>query len=927
MKQSNGQNLLNFWGKARSETPGLDWHPLAYHSLDVAATGACLLEGNQILRLRLSKLMKLEEKEAQKLCVFLLSLHDIGKFSKVFQHMACPNLYEVNFGPRCDKIQRTPHHSTAGWQIWDLLLREELYGGQEALDLCGQEALDRQEGLDLLGRAVFGHHGVPPENKGLSRDRDGLKETYGKNGINAAISFSKKVLDIFSPGVLPTFEEKVAEKSSFLLAGVAVMADWIGSNQEWFPYQEPKKELEEYYWHVAYPSAKKAVRESGVLPSKTALKPRNFRNLMLSVDREIQARPMQDWAEKVVLPQGPGLFLIEDVTGSGKTEAALMLAHRIVTAQRAGGLYIALPTQATANAMFERMKGIYKRFFAEDSKPSIILVHSKREMNPEFRELKMKGLPDNNYGDDTSNESATAQCERWITDDQRKSFFADIGAGTIDQALLSVLATRHQSLRLVGLVQRVLILDEVHAYDAYVQQEIMGLLKFQAALGGDAILLSATLPREVRSHFINSWHEGLGLQLPQSNLAGKNEEAYPLATKISGQGTNSSPVPVSPESIRKVRIRMLENHTDELEGHKAALEEIRKETACGKSVVYIRNAVDDAIDAYNALEDLGEKRLLFHARFTAYDRYKIEHEVMRIFGKDSTPDDRRGRVLIATQVVEQSLDLDFDFMVSDLAPIDLVIQRAGRLWRHKRRRTSGSGLPELLIVSPCPVDNPAKDWASQISRRTRWVYEDHAKLWLTARLLKDMGEIETPEKSRTLIEKVYGRNVEKDVPESLSSSLIKLQGQEMANRMTAQNYLLSLNNGYCKGSEWEDEANALTRLSEPMTKIRLMREVNGEIKPWADPPNSQGSEDMNFRLSELMVRRVYVSSKTSLEHSYLSALEEVMSGWKRWERETIVPIVLEESEDDSWIGKARSDKKGEVTISYSSSVGLSFPQK
>src|SRR5262249_39719522 len=208
----------------------------------------------------------------------------------------------------------------------------------------------------------------------------------------------------------------------------------------------------------------------------------------------------------VDLPEGPLLFIIEDMTGSGKTEAAVVLSHRLMLAGRAKGLYVALPTMATANAMFTRLASSYRPLFDETRPPSIVLTHGRRDLFLGFANLPnalARCDSDAREEDDPSEIEASAFCADWIARSNKQAFLAQIGAGTIDQAILAVLPARHQSLRLWGVTEKVLVVDEAHAYDTYISTVIECLLKFHAAFGGSAIVLSATLPQEKRAAFAN----------------------------------------------------------------------------------------------------------------------------------------------------------------------------------------------------------------------------------------------------------------------------------------------------------------------------------------------------------------------------------------------------------------------------------------
>ena len=403
----------------------------------------------------------------------LLAVHDIGKFAKKFQAKV-PDLYPGCFGGEPAKVAARYDHGAGGLR---------LFGADPDLF-----SLPSGTGFGVwrpLISAVTGHHGTPPE-AGIGDSRIALKPDFGESGIEAARTFIQRAHELFAlPEELPRLDRRRIRRASFAVAGVAVLSDWIGSNQKWFPYQDPAPGPEAY-WRLAQERAANAIEQADVLPASTSCH-LDYRDL---IGAGAAPSPMQDWARTVELPDRPALFLIEDETGSGKTEAALMLAHRLMTRERADGLYIALPTMATANAMFDRLAAAHRHLFALDANPSVALAHGARDLHPGFRSAKLRGGRDETpYSDadgqgDESGTTASAACAAWVADDRRRAFLADVGVGTVDQALLSVLPSRHQSLRLLGLMRRVLILDEVHAYDAYMQREMERLLEFQAALGG-----------------------------------------------------------------------------------------------------------------------------------------------------------------------------------------------------------------------------------------------------------------------------------------------------------------------------------------------------------------------------------------------------------------------------------------------------------
>ena len=564
-------NVLSFWGKAQPLEPdrGPQWHPLPYHCLDVAAVGEALLTQRRGLRQSLPGLLGLPSEETVSVVCFLLCLHDIGKFAKKFQAKA-PVLYPDCFGDDPASVPDRYDHGAGGLRLFDADAADGLF---QLPSGPGRRV------WRVLVSAVVGHHGAPPPPV-TGESLITLRSDFGRAGIEAVETFIQQTRDLFAlPQALPPLERERVRRASFALAGLAVLADWIGSKQEWFPYREPAQDLEAY-WRYTRKRAERAVEAAGVLPTDSS----SHLDYGALIGADAIPTPMQKWAKSVKLPDGPALFMIEDETGSGKTEAALMLAQRLMASGRADGLYVALPTMATANAMFDRLATACRHLFATDALPSIALAHGARDMHDGFRSAVLAaGHDEAPYSPAKSWEAgsettASAACTAWIADDRRRAFLADAGAGTVDQALLSILPSRHQSLRLLGLMRRVLILDEVHAYDAYMQREIERLLEFQAGLGGSAILLSATLPLSVRKRLADAFSKGLGNKEVTPHSVG-SDMGYPLATVCGASVRTSTKVSGQPGRARTLPVRFLRT-TEE------ALTAVARASGNGQAVLY-----------------------------------------------------------------------------------------------------------------------------------------------------------------------------------------------------------------------------------------------------------------------------------------------------------------------------------------------------
>ena len=867
---------------------------MALHALDVAAVGELMLLSHKSLRRRLRETCGLREQEMLPALRFLLCLHDVGKFAKKFQAKV-PERFPACFDTDPADVATSFDHGAGGMQLFDT----------DPANLAIADA-EHPFAWRLMVSAVTGHHGKPP-----SPGTGNVRRDFAPVGIAAARAFAQEARRVcLGTDALPRIDESHAQRASFLVAGLSVLADWIGSNQEWFPYHAACDLAG--YWGEACKRAARAVAEAGVLPSPRRERV-GYRDLLPSLrpDEPFDRTPMQEWAEETALPEGPALFLIEDETGSGKTEAAVMLAHRLMRSGAAGGLYVALPTMATANAMFDRLAASYRRLFADHGDPSLSLAHGARDMHERFREARLRGgrheaSYDASRAGEDEDVTASAACAEWISDDRRRTFLADVGVGTIDQALLAVLPSRHQSLRLLGITQRVLILDEVHAYDRYMQREMECLLEFQAALGGSAILLSATLPLAMRNRLAAAFARGL----PGAAGADDDSDAYPLATTRCKRRVAAQPVPGVSARARTVPLRFLRTA-------EAALDRVERASRDGQAALYIRNTVDDALEAHAELRRRGIDADLFHARFALTDRLDLERLVTRTFGKKSSHAERAGKVLVATQVVEQSLDLDFDVLATDLAPVDLVIQRMGRLWRHERPGRRGH--PELFVVGPEPVDDADAEWFRAAFPRAAHVYADHARLWLTARRLEEAGAIASPHGLRRLIESVYGDGVDADIPAGLLDIYWEAEGRASAEGSVAAGNVLDPRTGYrWDGAAWDSDVRTPTRLDDdPATTLRLARLQNGQMAPYA---HATDLDWRAWRLSEVRVpaRR---AAREATRPEEAAAARDTKAAWGRYERDSVL-VVLRTGEDGILSGMV-ADARGETTgLTYDPRMGL-----
>ena len=910
-----GKSYYKYWGKAkREETDGGEpYHLLAYHSLDVAAVGHVLLDEHPTLSRKLSELTGFSENEFKQWAVFFLALHDVGKFADCFQNLS-PEVLKNLQSRRSDR-EYSERHDSLGYLLWNEVIKEQFVELGIMPAKQGKHGVKPQEqAIDSWMGAVTGHHGEPPKN--IAKPLDWFFET--DLDFPAVKQYVSDIYTLFgNDQPFPVCEPEKLELASWWLAGFAVLCDWLGSNKKYFPYQTKQTSFSEY-WELTIKQAETTIEETGLLGAAVSNELTLQQIIKTKSTEKIELTPLQKMAQNIQLQDSSHLFILEDVTGAGKTEAAVILAHRLMQQKTINGVYFALPTMATANAMYSRMADAYQNFYEKSAnKPSLVLAHGASQLSDQFSESIMPDStePKENNGDETI--TAEAHCNQWLTDNRKKSLLADIGVGTIDQALLAILPSRHQSLRLLGLLNKVLIVDEVHACDAYMHVLLCALLKAHAASGGSAILLSATLPESQRQKLVDAYTTGQ--QWQKSALSKTGLDDYPLMTLLNKKGVREEVLETRETVKRTVKVKLI--HTpNEIEN---LFSEVVKNGQCA---VWIRNTVIDARESFEWLKkNHPDWNIdLFHARFAMGDRLDIENRVLDNFGKNSSSENRKGKILIATQVVEQSLDADWDEMVTDLVPIDMVIQRAGRLCRHTRdkagNRIDGKdqrGQPVLHIYSPALEAEPDNNWYTDFFPKAQKIYENHGQLWLTANLLQKNGQFQMPEDARMLIEGVYGEDSESSIPEELMGSVLDAEGTGKAEASLAKSNALKVDIGYSNdaANHWWDEARTPTRLGEDSIILFLARWHDGKLSPW----RIERKHDWSY--SSVSARTYWVNQEaisTDIPKDILEECKSSLPAKGKWG----VLIPLREKENGLWEGMALNEKGESVTVQYTNSSGL-----
>lgn len=698
--------MLGLWGKAS----GGSVHPLICHMIDAAEVAGLLWE--RVLSQRIRRSLEhggLDKPHLQ----LLVGLHDLGKASPGFQAKQ-PSAY-------------------GGWpQALDAGTLGVL---GRAGSRTGHAAVSYHAVKEILGSSeiafvVGGHHGTyPPLEARLRPDRLALGDAEWGEARRVLAEVLGRLL-----GCSP-FQEVTLDRTVLVpLTGFVILADWIASNTSWFPYVGGA-DLQDVDLD-SYPARARRMAERAL----DELSWRRWSPATGGFNQHfprMEPRPAQTAIDEIIHGlRGPALVIVESETGSGKTEAAWHLAAQWVGSGHASGFYLALPTRATANAMYVRCRS----FLGRVSGPGPILqqlVHGWASINGEFRHPLRRSI--GGIEDERAGEDAAVVAHSWFTY-KRRGLLAPIGIGTVDQALMAALRTRFTPLRLWGLWDKVLIVDEVHAYDTYMSRVLDRLLEWMAHLRVPVVLLSATLSCDRKRELLEAYG-GRGC------AASTDLAAYPSLSWVERDGVARCR-PLHPYQLaRRLRVRLKDDGDPERVDW--AAEAARRLSDRGANVLVVLNTVDRAQATADALRDLGDRLILVHARMPFEQRDDREQEILKRFGPEAPAGG--GSVVVGTQVLEQSLDIDLDVLVTDLAPMDLLLQRAGRIHRHPARpRAEVARDPEVIVGGFRLGSEPV------VAQGSAAVYSRWVLLRTLAALLAAGGVVRVPEDVRELVEAVYG---------------------------------------------------------------------------------------------------------------------------------------------------------------------------
>lgn len=639
--------------------------------------------------------------------------------------------------------------------------------------------------IGWLWPLLAGHHGRVPRVGKLRPAPAWLRGDDCWQAVQQALAW--RVVAELGLDPLPVPVQAPHRSRQLVLAGHLIMADWIASDERRFTGPGPTTPS----LHGARERASGVLPKLGLLPG---LRPDADAGPGELLKRRfgLVPRPLQ-LLVGTAAETGPGLMIVEAPMGEGKTEAALLAVELLARRGGQDGVFFALPTQATSDPVYARVVRWVDTF---DRPVRVGLLHGKRSVNPLWRlvqeQTSFTGVCDEFDMADpysASGEHVASDPRDWLLGSKR-GLLQSVAVGTVDQVLHAATRTKHVMVRHAGLAAGVLVIDEVHAYDVYMAQFLHESLRWASAARVPVVLLSATLPPAARQGLVQAYAEGAGIDAPVP--ATPPSPGYPAVltlARAAAQVSWSTTEPFRPS--RAVAVTVLEQAPDEDDHGLVAL--LTDRLVDGGITLVLRNTVVRAQQSYRALQQAfpDDVRLL-HARFTTGARVDRAEELLQLLGPDGTNRPHR-LVLVATQVAEQSFDMDADLLVTDLAPIDLLLQRAGRLHRHDRP----PGIRPLRVANPEVVVTGLRwevDGPPGLPGGSKAVYGEHVLLRAAALVLRAQGAgWDLPAAVPALVEAGYARD--DDVPAAWQERLEDaraVQDERSARRAeNAQAFLLS----------------------------------------------------------------------------------------------------------------------------------------
>ena len=856
-----------FWGKSDRNAPERI-HLLEHHLADVGACFEALLR-QPLIRQRLAHTAgwnDIDDATVARLCVFA-ALHDIGKVNIGFQ----TQIWRREDYPNGVRPPRRAGHTV---DLMPVLNGNDTTTSQWFCDALGwwwdaTETWDDCGGETVCGLlvATLSHHGRPLQLDDGRSEHPQLWRRFGELDPQEQVSRIGRLVHEWFPAAFvaggPALPSTPAFQHHFL--GLCNLADWIGSNQQWFPYvHEPR----DGYIDSARQRAHQAIDSIGLdlATQRQSVTQAGVPGLAGLFPHIVEHNAIQEAAYHA--PLAERLVIIESETGSGKTEAALWRFARMYEVGLVDGLYFALPTRAAAKQIFDRVNRFVANMFPADGRPEPVLavpgylrsgdIHGQRLHDYEV------------WWDDHA-----ADGRRWAAESPKRFLAAQIAVGTVDQVMLGSLKVKNAHMRAAGLARNLLVVDEVHASDAYMSEVLAAVLDSHLEAGGYALLMSATLGSTAR-------HRWLGRAVAAPGLTDAIDAPYPAVS------TSSQMIDAGENDRRKdVNIRAEPEMRDFSAVASRALEAARS----GAKVLVVRNTVDHAIRTQETLleatgpEDAGllfsvkDVPTLHHGRFAAIDREMLDTEIERRLGRGGPAG---GLVVVGTQTLEQSLDIDADLLITDLCPADVLLQRIGRLHRHRQNDVPR---PDDYAEPHCIVLMPGDDLSSLLSSGGSanglgphgGVYRNLHVLEATRRLVDQHPQWRIPEMNRKLVEMATHHQVLEVITEEQGEAwqehAISTAGGHIADVQTARGHVIRRNKSFFSDNREvlfpNDDERIRTRLGDdrvetvfspeatspfdgqPIGRIAIpLRWLGNADLPESVDPTPTGDGGFEFRMGE-----------------------------------------------------------------------------
>lgn len=808
---------------------GNDWLPFWMHSFDTAGIMEKLAQKR--LPESISDYLCAECGGREKLfstLKFCALVHDIGKLTIVFQS----RIYDaVDFSPFADCVELPKSGS--------------LVNASDTPHALASEAillkLGCREGVASIAGA---HHGRPSAWTDVRDQISGactaVENFYGKRGKYRQlfeslwkewIDFSLECAGFSELSDLPD----MAVPAQVVISGMLVTADWIASNTTYFPlisadqkgeFGDYPKRIENAWTTIGFPNMWESKARFG-------LDDEAFKERFGFLPNPTQA----DIISTATDAESSGIYIIEAPMGLGKTEAALALSEILAARAGAGGMFFGMPTQATSNGIFPRLEK-WAGGLAEDEQTllAIKLAHGNAALNEDYREL-FTGHSNLNIESDSG-----LIVHDWFSG-RKQTLLSDFVIGTVDQLLMAALKQKHVMLKHFGLSGKVVVVDECHAYDAYMSQYLDMAIKWLGIYKVPVIILSATLPEKRRAELIEAYtdsekrrakHTEAHVDKTIADEAWKHSLAYPLLTYTENNAVKQKALAFDGENKEVSVRRIIRDEVAATAGYA-----VERGGCVGVIVNTVRKAQEIAAELQSAFPKA--EVIIMHAQFIMTDRAKREEQILKRVGKHSTLESRHGLIIVGTQVLEQSLDLDFDLMITELCPMDLLLQRTGRLHRHNRVR------PQGLETACCFVLDETDD---SFDSGSAAIYGE----WLLMRTRALLpNKLTIPSDIPLLVQQTYDETNNEMLGE-LTEGMKKAQEENKLRtgkkRRSAENYLISKpsnKKGKCLDG-WldndikpnnEQTGEKAVRDGDPSVDvIALMRDGEGLIRIIADKPET-----------------------------------------------------------------------------------------